>query len=123
LTSFHLIRIALVLAAMAAQRATDSRVLVGRVTDQLGNGVPGAEVIVTAAPLSERVDAPRRVAATTDERGEYVVPSVPESWGDTMVTVRMQGFRTDSHDVPIARGQNLFDIVLANGQMRPRRNV
>lgn len=71
-----------VAAAGLAQESTGA--LLGTITDQAGAVVPGATVEITSAALG------RTLKLTTDERGEYVFPSLPP--GEYTVTATRTGF-------------------------------
>jgi hypothetical protein len=74
------------LATMAFGQGIISARMDGAVTDPQGAAVAGAEILVV------NVDTGQPFKTATNERGEWVIPSVPN--GTYRVTVTMQGFKT-----------------------------
>ncbi len=70
--------------------------LVGTVADNLGNGLPGANVNVVGSHLS----AP--TGTVTDTDGMYEVPSLPP--GRYSVTASFVGYKTSTKDITISAG-------------------
>jgi hypothetical protein len=103
-THLMLGRILLMVWVLVTQVTPETGVLWGRITDQIGNPIPGAEVSVTA-----RAD-PRSLKAKTNASGEYVLSSVPT--GMASVSVNCLGFVPGSTSVLILAGRNLLDTGL-----------
>ncbi len=88
--------VSLALAVFASAQVTTSR-LTGVVTDPQGAVVPGVKITVVHR------DTATTFTTTTNERGEYVVASIPT--GTYRVSIAAQGFRTSVvNDVKIDAG-------------------
>jgi iron complex outermembrane receptor protein len=107
----------------AAQDAAQSGSVAGRVVDEQGTGISGAQVYLVRPAVS----------AQTGGDGRYVLERVPA--GARVVHVRMLGFRPDSASVAVAAGQQaaadftlrrdplqLQDMVVT-GTTTPRQNL
>src|SRR5262245_16651537 len=80
---------ALLALCTAALAQVERGAIVGRVSDSSGLAVPGADVIVhnTGTNVSFQTKS--------DEAGGYIAPALNP--GQYEVTVKMQGFRTETH--------------------------
>ena len=107
----------------AAQDAAQTGSVAGRVVDEQGSGISGAQVYLVRPAVS----------AQSGSDGRYVLTRVPA--GSRVVHVRMLGFRPDSATVSVAAGQQaaadftlrrdplqLQDMVVT-GTTTPRQNL
>jgi iron complex outermembrane recepter protein len=109
--------------AAAAQGAAQTGSVAGKVTDDKGAAVAGAQVGIQGTT----------VGAQTGATGEYVLPRVPV--GTQVVRVRMVGFRPDSASVTVAADQRVsqdftlqrnplqLQTLVVTGTQTPRLNL
>ena len=117
----------LVLAAAApaatAQERAQTGTISGRVVDENGAAITGAQLSVARTP----------VGTQTQENGAYILADVPA--GTRMVHVRMLGFRPDSASVTVAAGETVtqdfalrrnplqLQTMVVTGTQTPRTNL
>jgi hypothetical protein len=108
---------------VAAQGAAQTGSVAGKVTDDKGAPVAGAQVGIQGTT----------VGAQTSATGDYQLPRVPV--GAQTVRVRMLGFRPDSASVTVAEGQRAshdftlqrnplqLQTLVVTGTQTPRMNL
>jgi RNA polymerase sigma factor (sigma-70 family) len=72
----------------------------GRVTDESGEPVAGAEVVAGEVPYMSN-----GISAQTDDEGNYAVINVQE--GENFVIVKAEGYAPDLRKVQVVRGQDM----------------
>ncbi len=77
----------------SAQQATSSGTVAGRVADQSGSALPGAQVVIRTL----------NVRTATNAQGEFTLAQVPV--GTHLIEVEYLGYRVDTQSVTVAAGQ------------------
>ncbi|MEO7272038.1 MAG: carboxypeptidase-like regulatory domain-containing protein [Vicinamibacterales bacterium] len=102
------VQVVLLIVTLFQQGGGDSGTLYGRVTDEMGQSIPGADVALLSP------DGGYRRTVKTDDNGNFVVVRIPI--GKIAVAASLPGFMTESVTAVVFRGRNLLDLGLVVGR-------
>lgn len=84
-------------------------IIYGRITDGAGCSVPGVKLVAIQA------DDQAIATSITDVQGRYEITGLPR--GSFRVTAESLGFRSESRELVVSRGRNLWDVGLTLGRL------